>query len=81
MAHSALVPRPNDASGNLVFAKRAIAENARVHFYRKKGLREGAVDRSKSMAGMSERCSRNAIRAVIPVRTAQALVTYTRDLL
>jgi len=57
MAHSALITRSNDASRSLVLAKRTIAEDARMHFCGNTGLRQGAVDWSKPMAGMSERCS------------------------
>lgn len=82
MAHGALVTRSNNVTRrSLVLAKRTIAVNATVHFQRKTRLSEGTVDRCKPMTRMGEMRSRNAIRAIVPVRAAQAFVTYAHDML
>lgn len=82
ITHSALVANAVDvALGRLVLAKRAITENTIVDFMLTGSLANSIVDWNEAMVGVALRGIHNTLRAEIPIRARQALVTDTNDAL
>lgn len=69
------------ALGRLVLAERTITEDAIVNLMLKSRFSDRVVNLNEPMARVVLRGSQNALRAEVPIRAGQALVTNTNDTL